>query len=156
MLYSPPQKRIPENKNTKNQNQKSAMTITTKPLKRKSLSLYEKGKIVTEAYTAQNNIKPTARKYKVQPHQIREWKIMNLHKLNAQDTKEKQSVQKCATTDVIHSNKTVNVDHNIDLNVGTKELALVCLQNCKSMSKSFHRLPGEADLDMIHKLTFFH
>lgn len=55
------------------------MKITTEPVKRVSLIIYDKGKIVLQAYSIDRNVKPTAREFNVQPKQIRKWKKEGFH-----------------------------------------------------------------------------
>jgi transposase-like protein len=55
------------------------MKITTEPVKRVSLSIYDKGKIVLQAHSIDQNVKPTAREFNVQPKQIRKWKKEGFH-----------------------------------------------------------------------------
>ena len=52
----------------------STMKITTVPVKRNTYSIFSKASIITEAYEIPRNVKPTARKFNVQPKQIRQWK----------------------------------------------------------------------------------
>ena len=52
----------------------STMKITTVPVKRNTYSIFSKASIIIEAYKIPRNVKPTARKFNVQPKQIRQWK----------------------------------------------------------------------------------
>lgn len=51
----------------------SKMKITAKPVKNKTYSLFSKAEIAIEAYASPRNVKPTARKFNLQPKQIRDW-----------------------------------------------------------------------------------
>jgi Ni/Co efflux regulator RcnB len=54
------------------------MKVSSEPVQRITYPLVEKSRIVQEAYSTTKNIRPTARKYNVQPHQIREWKTLKI------------------------------------------------------------------------------
>lgn len=54
------------------------MKVSTEPVRRRTLSLLEKGRICVEAYSTEKNIKPTARLYNVKSNQIRKWKELEL------------------------------------------------------------------------------
>jgi transposase-like protein len=54
------------------------MKVGTEIVRRVSYSLLEKGRMTIEAYSTEKNIRATAKKYNVQPQQIRKWKSKQL------------------------------------------------------------------------------
>jgi transposase-like protein len=54
------------------------MKVGTETVRRVSYSLLEKGRMAVEAYSTEKNIRATAKKYNVQPQQIRKWKSKKL------------------------------------------------------------------------------
>ena len=61
------------------------MKVTIAPVKRVSNALFHKAQIIVEAYSAENTVRGTARKYNIQPKQIATTDAVRVNMMNDED-----------------------------------------------------------------------
>lgn len=88
------------------------MKVTIAPVKRVSITLFDKAQIIVEAYSAENTVRGTARKYKIQPKQIRQWKKKGLVEMFQGHRHRVTPLN--ATTDAVRANMMNDEDLEMD------------------------------------------
>ena len=115
------------------------MKVTIAPVKRVSITLFDKAQIIVEAYSAENTVRGTARKYKIQPKQIRQWKKKGLVEMFQGHRHRVTPLN--ATTDAVRANMMNDEDLEMD-EAAEQTTTLLTRQQLMKKGSDFQRPIG--------------